>query len=173
MPGATIPRYVPNRGKPDFDRGTPEERELFLQFCEYNPELICRSLAETTPENIGGLLVPNPGSRCGYEQSEEWSGVPDRGWPQAMDHVEFFYHQDKQRWAAVALPNCNGEPCFCIEELDEAITKVNATHRRSNTKSRDEYLVRHISSPGQSWYTPDMGRVIIVVASNVVPINFA
>ena len=71
------------------------------------------------------------------------------------------------------MPNCDGEPCSCIVCLDEAIIKVNTLHRQSRTKSRDEYLVRHISPRGQSWYNPGGERVIITVASNVIPINFA
>jgi len=167
-----MPRYIPNRGEPNFERGTPEERQLFEQFCERNPELMCRSLAENAPGNLGGLLIPNPNSRYGHAARGKWSGVPNRDWPRGIDHIEFFYHQDSRRWVVVALPNCSGEPCECIDELDEAMTRVNATHRQSKAGSRNEYLVRHVSPPGQSWYTPGMERIIIAVASNVVPISF-
>ena len=173
MPMATKPRYIPNRGTPDWNTGTEMEKELFLRFCEANPQLICRSLAETTPMNLGGLLVSNPGSRWGYQGSEKWQGVNNRGWTRALDHLEFFYHEGKRRWVVVALPNCVGEPCSCIDELDESIKAVNSAHQESKAQSGSEHLVRHISPANQGWYTPGCGKGIVVVASNIIPVSFA
>ena len=61
MPGVTKPRYLPNRGTPDWNAGTEMEKELFLRFCEANPQLICRSLAETTPvvSAVSSYLIPD------------------------------------------------------------------------------------------------------------------
>ena len=173
MPNATAPRYIPNRGSPDWDAGTEREKELFCQFCDANPQLICRSLDDGTPLTLGGLLIPNPGSRWGYNGAERWNGSNTGGWPRALDHAEFFYHADTRRWVAVGLPNCYGEPCGCIDDLDGSVRNVNEQHQASQARSREEHLVRHISPANHSWYVPDSGRVIIVVASNIVPIYFS
>lgn len=119
MPKATQPLYVPNRGSSDWNSGTAREKELFLQFCEHNPHLICRSLADTWPRNLGGLLISKPGARWGYRGAEEkWSGGCVDDWPRpAIDHAEHCYDESKQRWVVVSLPNCQrGEQCWCIEE---------------------------------------------------------
>ena len=167
---ATNPTYIPNRGLPEYDCGSDQEKYRFQKFCEANPHLVCRSQDPRIPANLGGLLITNALSRHGYRDSDKWNGTRDFVF--ALDHTEYFYQKERRRWVMVGLPNCYGAPCECVNELDRCIERVNLLHGQSRVRSKGEYLVRHISPPNHSWYTPGSGKVIIAVASNVVPVYF-